>query len=59
MVTDSGIETWALTATGRHPEDYYADKKEDLDPKDEAWRPGDQPASHTLEMKQMGGIGVV
>jgi hypothetical protein len=29
MVTDSGIGTWALTASGGDLEDYYGDRKED------------------------------
>ena len=57
MVTDSGIERWALTATGRtHPDDEVWDDPESP----EGWVPGkDKPADQTLELRKIKQIGVV
>ena len=54
MVADSGIERWALTATGREFDDY-----EDTEASEPGWKPGDKPAAKNLEMKKMGQLGVI
>jgi hypothetical protein len=57
MVEDSGIERWALTATGR---DVVPQDDDDIEGEEEGWRPGiHAPSSKTFEMKKTAGIIVI
>lgn len=59
MITDSGIESWALKATGRDLESNYSNTKKGGEKKKAGWQPGDKPASQTIEMTTSAGIGVI
>jgi hypothetical protein len=60
MVADSGIERWALTASGRGGVVPQDDADIDEEGEEEGWRPGvNAPSSKTFEMKRTAGIGVV
>ena len=59
LIEDSGLEAWALTATG-HSEDYEAEYGDPEGTKgEEGWQPGDSPAKTSIEMKRTSGMGVV
>lgn len=59
MLADSGIERWALQASGRYVDEAHQDDEVvDFLLEEEGWQPGNKPASKTIQMKKMKGSGL-
>jgi hypothetical protein len=64
LIADSGMESWALTATGG---EFMAESTTSLSSssssnpkaKKSGWEPGDSPAENAIEMRRAAGMGVV
>ena len=56
LIQDSGIETWALTANAEGGREPLASRSANNTVE---WQPGDAPAEKSIELKRVGGMGVV
>jgi hypothetical protein len=58
MLADSGIERWALQASGNYVEAHQGDEEVDFLLEEEGWQPGNKAGSKTIQMKKMKGSGL-